>query len=427
MATDNPKAVQTGEASQKLTFFRQGGWMMVATVGSGVLMFLVQLISQRIADNEYSMVLTMLQLLNLMTIPTLGLQNIFAQQTSRAVTDSEKRVVVGTFKAVMKGAFCLWLAMMFLLLIFRAPFVKGLNISNPTVVWITVTTGLLMLWQPILQGMLQGRQNFLWLGWVSVFNGVGRLSFAFAVVFAIHGGATGIMTGALVGLATLVIVAGWQTRDLWTAPSGPFEGRPWFRRVVPLTLGSGSSQFLFSADLLFVGHYFHDKAQVAGYGFGMTLARAIVLFTAPLVAVMFPKIVQSAARSQKSNVMKLTIFGTGLLAVSAAVCLPFALQLGIKMGFLKADYAWVVGPMPLFAWSMVPLAIGNVFLNNLLARAEFSVVPWLVGIASGYGITLMYRHDSFQQMVQTLALFNVLMLSVCAFFTWRGSSAPQHT
>lgn len=71
-------------------------------------------------------------------------------------------------------------------------------------------------------------------------------------------------------------------------------------RVGPLTFGFGAFQFMFSADPLFVQAWF-DKDQTAFYMAAGTLGRALVAFTGPMVAVMFPKIVRSAALSEPTR------------------------------------------------------------------------------------------------------------------------------
>jgi hypothetical protein len=67
---------------------------------------------------------------------------------------------------------------------------------------------------------------------------------------------------------------------------------------------------------------------------------------------------------------------------------------------------------------MVPLALGNVLMNNLMARSRFECVPALVLIAIGYWIALQYFHDSFRTVIQVLGLFNLIYLATCAFYTW---------
>jgi hypothetical protein len=46
--------------------------------------------------------------------------------------------------------------------------------------------------------------------------------------------------------------------------------------------------------------------------------------------------------------------------------------------------------IPYFIWSMLPLALGNVFVAALLAQERYRAVPWLVGIAVTYGLTLAW-------------------------------------
>jgi len=45
-------------------------------------------------------------------------------------------------------------------------------------------------------------------------------------------------------------------------------------------------------------------------------------------------------------------------------------------------------------------------------------VPWLVLVAAGYGTTLYLRHETFTQVIQTIGIFGLVLLAVCAWFTW---------
>jgi len=63
---------------------------------------------------------------------------------------------------------------------------------------------------------------------------------------------------------------------------------------------AGRNIFIMSADSLVVRAYF-DGEQTGLYAAAAMIGRALVFFTVPLAAVMFPKIVQSAARARKSD------------------------------------------------------------------------------------------------------------------------------
>jgi O-antigen/teichoic acid export membrane protein len=373
-----------------------------------------------------------------MTIPALGLQMVFAQQASAAISEERRHQLVGTVRAVMWGTFCIWLAMAAFAFLDRSQLLSWFKLSSYTSLWLTVGVALTMLWLPIFQGLLQGRQNFLWLGWVAIFNGVGRVIFGVAIVFVLHGNAAGLMLAVLLGLVAAVGTALWQSRDLLAQKGAPFDWRGWLRLVIPFTIGAGAFQFIFSADMIIVQNYLggdlqhpEKAAAAAAYVAGGTLARAIVAATAPLAAVMFPKLVENAARAHKHtfNLMGLTLLGTTVLAAMAAVGLTLVSPFVIKLGS-KAEYVSIVPLMPLFSWVMVPLTMGNVLLNNLLAHSRFKVVPAVALVAAGYWVALQYYHDSFKTVVETLGVFSLLFLAVCAAFTWiprnpTGQTVPQ--
>src|SRR4051794_37258565 len=103
MLVENAKSPQMTEAhDHKKHFFRQSGWMMIATVISGVFMSLVHVFSKFISAEEYSVLGTLLQVLNWMMIPAVGLQMVIAQQTSAVITDKQRHQLIGTVKAVLR-------------------------------------------------------------------------------------------------------------------------------------------------------------------------------------------------------------------------------------------------------------------------------------------------------------------------------------
>jgi hypothetical protein len=147
------------------------------------------------------------------------------------------------------------------------------------------------------------------------------------------------------------------------------------------------------------------------------LCRAIVLFTAPLAAVMFPKLVHSRASSQKSDLMGLTLLVTGGLCCVAVAGLWLVGP--IIFHVLKKDPNGLMLPlMPMFALGMVPLGMGNVLLYNLMAHSRFKIVPAAAALAIGYWFALQHFHDSFKMVIETFDIFTVVYLGICALFNW---------
>ena len=96
------------------TFFRQSGWMLLATVLGGVFMFAVHKVAARMPKAEYGVFTTLLQVFNLMQIPAIGLQTIFAQQTVTAFTDESRRQLTSAVRVVALATFLIWLVIFIL-------------------------------------------------------------------------------------------------------------------------------------------------------------------------------------------------------------------------------------------------------------------------------------------------------------------------
>jgi O-antigen/teichoic acid export membrane protein len=284
-------------------------------------------------------------------------------------------------------------------------------------IWLTLSMGLVSLWAPLFNGLLQGAQNFLWIGWKEMVNGAGRLLATYVIVFHVSATAVGVLSAALLALLASLVILVWQSRGVWLAPSARFDWSDWGRRLIGLTLGFGAFLFMMSADAVILRAHF-SETEIAPYNGAGTLARAIVTFTAPLAAVMFPKIVHSLVHAQRTDAHKLTLLGAAVLSTGAAIGLSLLAPLVLSVGF-RPSFASSAPLLPGYAWAMVPLALANVLISDLMARSRFVASPWLALVAAGYGVTLAFHHETFQQVILILGGFNTLLMVVAAGFTWQ--------
>jgi O-antigen/teichoic acid export membrane protein len=427
MSAASTKTIKTVDHKPHAAFFRQSGWMMIAGVASGALMYLVHpIVARELPKGEYGVFTTLLQVISLMGIPAVGLQPVIAQQAAAAVTDEQRRIVASEFRSVFRGIFVIWLAMAVLVAFFWQQTLAGLQIENSAALGMTVIIGLASMWNPLISGMLQGRQNVLWLGWINILNGVGRFGLICLIILVFHGWAAGAMAAVLLGMAVSGATGLWQMWDVWKIPKVRIAWRNWLSRVVPLTLGLGAATFMLSADMIFTQKYF-PREQTGFYAAAGMVGRALIFFTQPLTQVMFPKLARSAATGEKSNALLLAAGATILAGSAAAIACTLFPSLPLLVVGGKSFL--VVAPLvPWFAWCMLPLTLSNVLISSLMARSRFAAVPWLVLVAVGYGVALSMvgRHagslpdtlSGLRMMIQTLGLFNLLLLGVCALFTW---------
>jgi len=154
------------------------------------------------------------------------------------------------------------------------------------------------------------------------------------------------------------------------------------------------------------------------------LSRALMWLVGPLAAVMFPRIVRSAAKSEKSDLLRTVMLGTFVLSVGGALGLWLVGPFVVKIIYPARYAEQAIALLPWYAFAMVPLALANVLLNNLLARGAFRVVPVLVVVVLGYVFALTRFHDSLIMVLKVLGGFNLLLFAASAWFTYRAP-VPQ--
>ncbi len=204
-------------ASHHAAFFRQSGWLMIANVGGGMLMYAVHLLAKKIPDAEYGVFGVLLAVA--MCVPNLPLQMVFAQQTAQALATHRERELAGMIRLAWLGTLGLFLVLAAGVFFWREDIVARWQITNPAGLWITLLVVLFSLWLPMFSGVMQGQQDFFWLGWSNILNGLGRAGVAAVIVLLLGGYAAGMMTGVCLGLALATGIGIWQTRGLWRLPA----------------------------------------------------------------------------------------------------------------------------------------------------------------------------------------------------------------
>jgi len=419
MSTEKTESVPTIDHKPHAAFFRQSGWLMVANIAGGAMTWGVHFLSKSIPEAQYATFGTLLMVVA--CLPTMPLQMIFAQQAALALATGRKGQLAGLIRLTWLWTLGIWLLGAGTVLVFQKQIVAGWHLPDALGLWVTLPLILMSVWSPMFGGVLQGRQDFFWMGWSFILGGASRFGAAAILVLALGLGAAGMMAGALIGIGLASLIAIWRTRDLWLRSPEKFDGTGVLRQVLPLLFGFGACQFMFTADTMFAKAYFSGD-EMAPYVAAGTLSRALLWLVLPLAAVMFPKIVHAAAKSEKSNLFNMVVLGTAVLAICGGLGLWLVGPLMVKIVYKTSYIAATTALLPWYAAAMVPLALANVMVNDLLARARYGVVPWMVLLAVAYGFALpaMLNHfpGRLEVVLQTLGAFNFLLFLVCGIFTW---------
>lgn len=411
------------------TFFRQGSWLVIATGTTGVLMLASQMVANKLMHpDEWGTFFTLLRLYLLFSIPALGLQTVFAQQTAAAITPEQHSLLAATTRSVHRGLFAFWIALALVAITWQSAWLNLLNLHEPAALWITLAIGLASLWVPVWKGIVQGRQHFAGLGWSLILDGAGRFA-AVTVILLLGGQAVGGMAGALFGQIASLAVAFWITRDILRQPASGFTWTPWLKRVIPLTIGSGVFMLMTTIDVIYVRTTFQETDSTLLYNPASMIGLALMVITTPLVQVMFPKVARSTALTQNSRAMLLALAAAAAVGAAAALLCTILPSLPLRIIFLNNPKYLDAAPLvPWFAWALLPLMLAMVLANNLLAQARFKMVPWLAAIATTYIVTLISIQThltqqepltAFKTLLAILGITNTLLLTTTTAFSLR--------
>jgi hypothetical protein len=419
MVQTTTETIPTIDHKPHSAFFRQSGWLMLANTAGGLMTLAVHPLNKKIPDAEYSAFGVLLMLV--VCLPTMPLQMVFAQQSAHALATGRERQLSGMIRLAWLWTFLVWALGTLAVFGFQGEIVKRWQLPGAAGLLVTLPLLLAYLWGPMFLGVLQGRQDFFWMGWSLILGGFGRFIFAAMFVLALGFGAAGMMAGALIGVGLTAAIAIWRSRDLWMLRSERFDGKSFLQQVLPLVFGYGAFQFMFTADTLYAKAFFQPDAMKPYVAAG-TLARGLLWVVMPLASVMFPKLVQSSIRREKTNLFGLVVLGTAVLGIGGMIALWILGPWVVRIIYKSGDVLGTVALIPWYACAMVPLAMANVMVNDLLARARFVAVPFMVAVALAYAFALPAILNHFpgrlEVVLQTLAAFNLLLVAVCAWFRW---------
>lgn len=396
-------------------FFKHSAWMMTATLVGGVMMWGVHFLAKKIPEPDYAAMVTLGTFLIL--VPTVPLQMVFARWTARAVAEDRRGEISAILRGGVAGLFVVWVCV-FILAVSGLGYLRALlRIDQPVSILATLVAVLGALLLPVALGVLQGLQRFPWFGLCQIIAGFARMGLCTLVVLMFWPTVSGVMLGIALGMVVTVAVAFWGVRDFVFSRGEHVCWGTFVRQAVPIVLAFLSFQFLFSVDTVFVKANF-DSEQVAYYGAAGVLSRGLVWMVGPIAAVMFPKIVHHAVRSEKTNLMELTLVSTGVISGLAALVLwvsgPMVIRIVYKQNYVQPTMQL----LGVYVLGMILMSMVNVLVNNLVARGRFGFVPWLLCICAVYAMSLSRCRSDLRSVLMVLVFTAVVALAVCAWFTW---------
>ncbi len=403
--------------------------LLAATQVANVSNLLFQvLMGRRLPHAEYGVLISMLNLVLIISTPMQAVQSAAAHFASRL--QSEGRV--GGIRALVLW-WCrdlAWFAVpLGLLGIVCSGWLAGFfQLDQRAPIVLTAVILALTLYMPVFAGVLQGMQSFIWMA-VSMHSwGVVRLLAGIVLVLGWRAVAAAGLTAQLLGVIVSVGLGILALRLKLGAEKSESERIPGVRSYFfSSVLILAGFAFLMNADMVLIKHYFLPDA--AGlYARASVIGRSVVFLPMPVALAMFPKVTSTGATSGASwrTFLRALGYSSLLIGVAVAACTIWP---WIPLRIIYNDHAPGADMLHLVrvvVWAMGPLALLFLLMNFELAQHRFRGAAVIPLGAAAYVIGAVFHHRTAVDIfvvLGTVTLFCSLVLIVN--LPWRGGRGPS--
>lgn len=257
----------------------------------------------------------------------------------------------------------------------------------------------------VVAGVLHGQQRFIAYGVTRSLYSMGRLGVAVVVILA-GMGAFGVIAAYPLGML-LTVLGGLVLlgRSIWQ-PANRLPDR-YVRDGIRLSAGAfvayAAYTLLLNHDMIWVNRVF-DADVAGGYATAVLLRRVLVLIPGAVIAVMYPRVVETITQDRVPDMLLTKTFGIIVASTLTITIVFFAVGSPLIELTFGDDYA--VGG-PLLGWmglAMLGYTSGSVWLNFYLATRPAPFVAVLVGAAVAQGTLLMLYHDTLLHVTAAFAI-----------------------
>lgn len=271
---------------------------------------------------------------------------------------------------------------------------KWLNVP-PVAVMISAFIVLFAVMRSVVAGVLHGQQRFIAYGFTRSLYSLGRLGVAVAAIL-LGFGVMGVIGAFPLGML-LTVVGGLAFLGLsvWQ-PADRLPNR-YVRDGIRLSAGAfvayAAYTLLLNHDMIWVNRVFAPDV-AGGYATAVLLRRVLVLIPGAVIAVMYPRVVETITQNRVPDMLLTKTFGIILASTLSVTAIFFAVGPALIELTFGGDY--IVGG-PLLGWmgvAMLGYTSGSVWLNFYLATRPAPFVAVLVGAAIVQGALLMLYHDT---------------------------------
>lgn len=394
--------------------FRAGFWLTFASVLSGGLGYLYQVLMGRLLEpGEFALLSAIMAFAMFLASPLNSILMIVSRKVSTLRAQGDMWQVRKVYFDAHKFVFYIFISLGVIFYFFLNHALDWLNTESHVAVLLLFVMLLMFSMQAVNNGFYQGFKFFRWLGFLGLMAAL--LKVVFSLAFVLYGySVEGAIAGVVLAAAASWILGGYVLCRLIPAPRekelGVKVGYS-LQPFLPVLAANVAFAVMTQLDMVLVNIFF-DSTLAGTYAAASVLGKAVLYLPGGLVLALFPLVADNHANKTSSNLLLLqAVFLTGAICTFASIV--YWLFGNEIISTLYGDQYTGAGELlRWYGFAILPLAFVLVAEHFLIAKGQV-IFAWLFLLVAPLQIIAIYFwHENLSQVLIAMAAGGFLLAAI---------------
>ena len=385
---------------------KHGSVMFISIIIARFFGYLFQIyVARALGPEDYGIFGSLFALFLILTIPVGTIQTVISRFTSDYKVKNEYGKIKSLMISALKKLSKIGILGFLLMILASFPLALFLKIPTPVPLIILAISVIFSFIVPVTMGILQGLQNFKWLGLTMSLQTSLRLIFVIPLIF-LGFGINGTMFSFSLGYLFPFLLCFIPLRFLFKEKNDneKLEISEIYKYTYPVLMVTGILLLMQNIDVILVKHYFLS-GEAGFYAAASNIGKIILYIGGGLSIALFPKVSELHSSGKYSlNVlkesMKYMIPSSVLFIAGCTLFSEFITTL-----FFGSEYLSSATLLPYFASAMSFLGLSSVIFRYLTAIKDFKFLVPLFITAFLETAGLLFFHSTLKEIILVLNLF----------------------
>ncbi|RLG00984.1 hypothetical protein DRN58_02700 [Thermococci archaeon] len=362
-------------------------------------------VARVLGPEDYGIFGSLFSLFLILTIPVGTIQTVISRFTSDYKVKSEYGKIKSLMISALKKLSKVGILGFVLMILASFPLAKFLKIPTPIPLFILAISIIFSFIVPVAMGILQGLQNFKWLGLNMSLQTLFRLIFAILLI-SLRLSINGVILSFSLGYLFSFLLCFVPLRFLFNEKDNNenLEISEIYKYTYPVLVATGILLLMQNIDVILVKHFFSSE-EAGFYAAASNIGKIIFFLGSGLAIALFPKVseLHSAGKPSLNLLRESLIYIVPLSVLFIVGCALF--NEFITTLFFGLEYLYSATLLPYFATAMSFLGISSIIFRYLIAIKNFKFLIPLLITASLETAAILFFHSTPKEILLILNIF----------------------